>query len=1173
MPDPNRAEFDTFNIRDDQEITAALREQAKAKYNQSFDYVWSQDGKTEWIGDMGAPIDKPASLGDWQFGTDLGTIPRYSDLNKLIREQNEFFEYATDEQLREALKSPNDMGKFAKKQWEAVIQEKNKQDQLFLKGISPDTANANELRDEMAQQKCDEMQEQIDNRISIGMEEEGVKADCKDTASIMKRAADLAAATKKAIEDMRKASAAIVPAKSLQFKQQNFLQAKLIDIIKHRHAFIDSDPERQKVYPYVEGSPNASIMLHGDPGTVINDLLIYSDTEQFLQMRSEEIANLQPEIRLFKTITNKATGKDKNVEIKFDTHLTQRSLESLLVNSKKRGTGVGIKDFRLSFVGADPFAANKSFKATLKIFANSFDELFVPRGKQGERYRYVDLALKTSKSLNEGVVNKLNAHKVGILAEDLARLDFSLKVKLGLRVPNRTVGSNYSLYDAIARNTLTLSLTPTIHRFEFNEDGSLMFEIDYLPFNEQRFGGSNFDVFTNQNMRKSILETKIRSKFARQNCMSEEADALKKQNIKDIQEIRVDAVASIIRDLHTHKRVNYIQIAPEVLKTFNQSAAELSFEEILKLSEQAEFVGAEGTPEGLKSDVTKDVEGGKKEDRIKTKINSPTVPTIPYVFISDIIDAVMAALTVGVSPLGMQTEIEKILSKMGADAESQQKLTTDIADLQRQYSRAAQDAIYGENLDGVITEEEEAKLDKLAFQVEMGERNVVESEELRDMAYDMLEEYKKDFEDFRKFRVVLGPVELVNPFNSDDVLIASIGDIPVSISYLQEWLTSETLKDGVTRLSLSAFLNRLIMKLVKNCLNDDSSFGGALKQKVRVAKTEALCVNQYDGKMDDLTYNMVQTNRVVEKNAKDLTEFAMSEDMSYYQERYIKEALGLGADEQKFKTSRAYLNYLSTPVLNSAESGDDPAQPDAAEREMNYLIFYSGRTPPIGTYRGDRGEDSKRAVHHYSVGRDRGIIKTISLTRDSRPGIREARFEMEGYDGLQQLREVYNVDVKCFANFNVFPGTKIFVDPRGWVPNIDSETLSQLGSVDGLTEFGIGGYHEVMKVEHIFGVGQFDTEFTAKWTMSSAPPKPKIKGGKPNEKDASRCKTEAGIQESQLSAAANVKDMMEKAGSALSSAAPRITALVNPIFETVTSGAGGVIDRVADFFGNPSDAP
>ena len=96
-------------------------------------------------------------------------------------------------------------------------------------------------------------------------------------------------------------------------------------------------------------------------------------------------------------------------------------------------------------------------------------------------------------------------------------------------------------------------------------------------------------------------------------------------------------------------------------------------------------------------------------------------------------------------------------------------------------------------------------------------------------------------------------------------------------------------------------------------------------------------------------------------------------------------------------------------------------------------------------------------MHHYSVGRDRGIIKEIKLTRDSRKGIREARFEQEGFDGLQQLREVYSVDVDCYANFNVFPGTKIFVDPTGWVPNLDSMTLSQLGSVQALTDLGLVG--------------------------------------------------------------------------------------------------------------------
>ena len=109
-------------------------------------------------------------------------------------------------------------------------------------------------------------------------------------------------------------------------------------------------------------------------------------------MGSEEIANLQPEIRFFKVIPNAETKKDENVEIAFDTNLTTKSLDSLLQNRKKRGTGVGIREFKISFVGTDVFAANKSFKASLKLFANSFEELFVPRGEPGRRYRYIDLA-------------------------------------------------------------------------------------------------------------------------------------------------------------------------------------------------------------------------------------------------------------------------------------------------------------------------------------------------------------------------------------------------------------------------------------------------------------------------------------------------------------------------------------------------------------------------------------------------------------------------------------------------------------------------------------------------------------------------------------------------------------------------------------------------------------
>ena len=84
------------------------------------------------------------------------------------------------------------------------------------------------------------------------------------------------------------------------------------------------------------------------------------------------------------------------------------------------------------------------------------------------------------------------------------------------------------------------------------------------------------------------------------------------------------------------------------------------------------------------------------------------------------------------------------------------------------------------------------------------------------------------------------------------------------------------------------------MKLAKNCIGDDTSFGGALKQKARLAKTTAFCINQYDEeKTDDLTYNMMRTNKVYKKNSTGHVN----------------------------NTDRAYLNYLTTPVLNSGVYG------------------------------------------------------------------------------------------------------------------------------------------------------------------------------------------------------------------------------------------------------------
>ena len=159
----NEAEFTTFNITDDQAITPEVRQQAAQRFQEALQYNWDQDGKSEFIDSMGRPMDKPASVDDWRFQNmgEFGTIPRYADLNKTIDEQKAFFENATDEEIRKALKPPNDMGKFAEKSYAEILKEKNYQDNLFTQGQPPDTdvRKANEVLKEKEEELSDEQKD------------------------------------------------------------------------------------------------------------------------------------------------------------------------------------------------------------------------------------------------------------------------------------------------------------------------------------------------------------------------------------------------------------------------------------------------------------------------------------------------------------------------------------------------------------------------------------------------------------------------------------------------------------------------------------------------------------------------------------------------------------------------------------------------------------------------------------------------------------------------------------------------------------------------------------------------------------------------------------------------------------------------------------------------------
>lgn len=183
------------------------------------------------------------------------------------------------------------------------------------------------------------------------------------------------------------------------------------------------------------------------------------------------------------------------------------------------------------------------------------------------------------------------------------------------------------------------------------------------------------------------------------------------------------------------------------------------------------------------------------------------------------------------------------------------------------------------------------------------------------------------------------------------------------------------------------------------------------------------------------------------------------------------------------------------PVLNVAGfSTLDKAH--QANSENDYLVYYAGRAQPVRVMKGDEATDAKSGVMHYRIGKDRGIVKNIKLSRTEMPGHKEARFEMGGYDGLEQLREVYNVEIDCFSNVSTYPGTYIFVNPLGFAPNmtydveataIQDEKGDQF-DVKNLTDYGIGGYFMIIRSTHTFGPGQADTSITARWVQEIEKP-------------------------------------------------------------------------------------
>ena len=846
-------------------------------------------------------------------------------------------------------------------------------------------------------------------------------------------------------------------------------------------------------------SRNATIQCYGEPHAFLNYLTMWPGYQKYLDAPTEEISQLATKIHLFK-VFHEGT-REEAVEIVFPTSgISGQEIEELLKNGSKRGYGAGIKSFDFTLDGTNPVLRSRSVSATLVIYADSMETLLKPRrGGSGNidtsrlHYRYTDLAMHT-----DTVPGQIGGVDTDGSFGALDDLDYKIIVEVGL-TKGSSLGSKLSGY-----TSLSLALGRVSHSYDIGQDGSITLSIDYKGHIEKEFGNPlTYDVFATQESQAHDLYKQMGSYGLSQTCGSGATKKFNEQALSEGNAHLKKRVSSLMTEFRKKGGIYYIKIEDKVMHAWNvalnsyekkikeattdakgNEKKELSAQNKKDLEEAYETLqkalgvltdqedgpiagSTMATMTNSNSSLLGDPSGDEKQtgeitaaaedesDQVKTNIRrcaiDPNNTQVAYFYAGDLINLILERLSAVYSEHG----IEEIVTN------AEKKLFDDPAFAE---IMGAMDAVQGKA--AAYHSQAMASANDIAIMMGYGvgsdrDEEFKEKEAERSSAIvaaakspfsqmglgfnDIKRKFKGRSNRFKKFRVVLGPTMFRDFFSSKEIM-CSIGDIPVALNHFNAWLADEVEGKDKYRMGLADFLNKFIDQYLRSFLLGDKKLDqGILSQKKSFSSAAVTAYNPRSTKGTDVL-TAHRTNESI-KSRRGLAYELISED-----KRPILDTTGNTLRAQNIKEAYDYMIFFEKQVV--------PAYP--------------------------RGT-SARALAPYGIsmfqhGRDRGILKTAQYQATNIKGRKEARHQAGNFNGLEQLTEVFDVTLHCYANLQVLNGHRIYLDAKSLVPYLSKETLESLHGYQ-LEDFGIGGFYVVNNVQHSFAQGKFDTTIRAQWEM------------------------------------------------------------------------------------------
>jgi hypothetical protein len=930
-------------------------------------------------------------------------------------------------------------------------------------------------------------EDRVANTLSAGVDGDGNALNML-TGNLLGRAKEAeakAAATTPPDIPTPKISRAGIAYDTIEYREQCFLLSQIFHVVQHRVDVLNE--EEHKNLPYIdEGQTvgpagkekavvptNSSIMIDAlTPYAFINRLTQYPSQQNLIDLPTSDLSQLQPKIRLYRVTEsrNEETTQleELSKEMIFDTSTTRQDLEEFMKPTGKRGFGAGIKSFNVNYEASNPFALKKSISAELTIFANTFDELTRDRGG----YSYIDLALKTGGKTSLDAFDA--AHGSNLSSSDktkrynLSKLNFRLKAVVGWACPPGVKGfSTPNLQNALSSSFITINLTPTTHTFDFDEMGRVTFKIQYLAYIDDFFDEPSYSIFSDYESIENQKERELQYKMIQDTCIADDLVKFKEKQTEQVTKELANARASLWNLLQEGTNLRYINLKYSSLRKYSENPAYYN----LKKAEQEalDINNLRDAAKGLKNGLAAAVKEYKENPtakghghKDKKNANSSQQVALVYFYVSDLVDIILKSI---------DNNLDKAIEYYTARA-------TAGGDTGRDYD----DASWHDKMKkawGAAKMADSYSTENYAALTEAQKRNVLAAVSSASK-YEVQEDLHRTIrlkENFKRYRAVFGPIEILNMANPGESLSVNIGDLPISYRYFMEWLTGRTLAKDRTHYPISAFLNDFINGLIKGFVNDSECFKRGTnqsKQKTTLCQTAITAYNKQENTSDTISEMLAQYR----KDTKEHTGHDTNRLHLYYHDSTVPGDSGVAIDNAGWRPIESW------PLLEVSGPPGSPISSRGLSREMNYICYYAGRNSPNERMNGNPYEDISRGVMHYTAGKDKGIVKTIKFTKTEAPGLKEVRFEQDGYDGLAQLREVYNVTIDTYANVSAFPGSYIFVNPLGLAPNMTFSSKSKGSntlSARDMSTFGIGGYYMIVRSAHSFGPGIANTRIDAVW--------------------------------------------------------------------------------------------